>query len=281
MKRTVIVLSVMLIIGMQAEAQKKKPSPTKKTFTTSPIPPAFPTEIGINYHRMKDKVLYLTIKNTGAKPIKKVSCSVLVIDIVTMKQVASFGSATFEYAVDVSPKESFMAILDENKLPKLRGDNIALGKCFDYKYAQETFIPNRCTQDAFTISISSIIFSDGTEWVQPKVAEILERSSRPSPKNPTPYEQPSFKLSQLKQRKITKQEFGELWAFVPSDGVLACNSTEEERLFFIDGAKAYALNGWAIDSKIDGVKVSPNLKEVIGNDNGIQFFMKMASSLCR
>jgi hypothetical protein len=287
MKRITIALCVILTIGVQANAQKKKPLSPKSPFTTSAKSPALPTGAGIDFYRMKNKVLYLTIKNTGAKPIKKVNCSILVTDILTMKQVAAFSLVTFEYAVDVSPQQSFTAILDENQLSELKGDNIAYGKCEDYKYMKDkngewdrTFIPNRCTQDAFVILISSVVFTDGTSWLPPEFARVIQNNQKAKGKN-EPYPQPLYKLSQLKQRRVTKQEFGELWVFIPSEGILACNSSDEERLFFIDGVKAYALNGWALDSKIDGVKVSPNLKEVVANDKGIQLFMKMASSLCQ
>lgn len=102
------------------------------------------------------------------------------------------------------------------------------------------------------------------------------------PKTKTkPFSQPSFKLSQLKQLKITKTEYAELWSFIPNEGILACNSDEELRLYFINGTSIYALNGWAIGSKIGGLTVSPNLNEVVANDKGIPFFMKIASSLCQ
>jgi hypothetical protein len=286
MKRITIALCMMLTIGIQAEAQK--PAQSKAPFFSSARSPALPVEAGIIFHRMKNKALYLTIKNTGTRPIKKVTCSASVTDRLTMKRVAEFNFLTFDYAVEDSPRQSYTAILDENELPQLKSDDITFGKCDAYAYSknkagnyERRFIPNQCTQDTFVFSIISVTFSDGTTWLSPEFAGVIRDNDHSKGAPAKPFEQPSFKMSRLKQRKITKQEFGERWAFVPSEGVLACSSFDEERLFFIDGAKAYALNGWAIDSKIDGVKVSPNLKEVISNDNGLQFFMKMASSLCQ
>ncbi len=82
----------------------------------------------------------------------------------------------------------------------------------------------------------------------------------------SPKTEPSLLSSEV---KITKQEYGEAWAFTVDEGVLSCKGSNGiGEVFFTVSGKTYAVNGtakgtkkylpiddiWAADPKIAGAK---------------------------
>ncbi len=89
-----------------------------------------------------------------------------------------------------------------------------------------------------------------------------------------------LKSSQLSKAKITKKEFGKMWPFEVDQGELACANLGSIAVFWTVGGKTYPLNAWAGGSKIDGIAVASDTREVTGGSNWSAVFAK-AFAMCQ
>jgi hypothetical protein len=72
-----------------------------------------------------------------------------------------------------------------------------------------------------------------------------------------------LKSSQLKRARITKQTYGKDWPFAVDEGELMCAKVGSVAVFFRAGGTTYALSAWARGSKVDGVEVSVDTRDLI------------------
>jgi hypothetical protein len=243
-----------LLLPASVAAQRKGKPTSKKSVRSRPAserPPAYPIEVKLGYHRMQDKALFVTLKNEDKKrSIKAALCTVLVFDPITLKKQKSFFVKSFDFAVPISPGEEFTSVLTEESLSGL-ADNFVPGRCRQYDRGEKSgaFVPGACTQDALLISIDAVVFSDDSKWFSPELrpreaAVKSERNSRPV----------DFQSAKFSRAKVTKQEIGNEWPFTVGEGDIACAETTGA-LFFITQNQVYALNGIALDVKVDGKNV--------------------------
>jgi hypothetical protein len=72
-----------------------------------------------------------------------------------------------------------------------------------------------------------------------------------------------LKSPQLTRARITKQTYGKDWPFAVDEGELMCAKVGSVAVFFRAGGTTYSLNAWARGSKIDGVAVSSDTRDLI------------------
>jgi hypothetical protein len=88
-----------------------------------------------------------------------------------------------------------------------------------------------------------------------------------------------FKSSELERARITKKEYGDGWPFEAEQGELACAKAGSVAVFFIARETTYPLNAWGRGSKIDGVSVASDTRDVAGNSLGA--ILNRAFAMCR
>jgi hypothetical protein len=72
-----------------------------------------------------------------------------------------------------------------------------------------------------------------------------------------------LKSRQLTRARMTKKGYGKGWPFSVDEGELMCANAGSVAVFFRAGGTTYSLNAWARGSKIDGVAVSSDTRDLI------------------
>jgi hypothetical protein len=89
-----------------------------------------------------------------------------------------------------------------------------------------------------------------------------------------------YKSSELKRARITKKEYGDGWPFEAEQGEMACAKAGSVAVFFIANGTTYPLNAWARGSRIDGVAVATDGREV-GFGKGLSAIFDRAFAMCQ
>lgn len=87
--------------------------------------------------------------------------------------------------------------------------------------------------------------------------------------------------SQLKRQKITKQNLSD-WPLTIDEAVLACfDNRGSTSVFLIVGEKVFALNGYALDARIDKHPVNPNVAEILLPEKKLGALIDFGLKLCQ
>lgn len=131
---------------------------------------ALPIEVQFGYYRDDSKAIFLTVKNDDrSRMIRSVSCLILINDT-TQRKPKVLPVLDFDFSINIKPGEIGSAVIcDEDPVAMDWSDHIA-GDCGGYTPAggeqaqSNSFLPDKCRAETYTVIVQAIKFSDGSMW---------------------------------------------------------------------------------------------------------------------
>ncbi len=156
-----VVLIVFFCAFSSISEKQKQTTPQKRTASQSTdrlVSPIIPIEVQLTYYKLKTPSVILTIKNNDPKrKVSSVICSIQAFDSIRLTVSKDFKTLIFSFAIPVGPRETGKAILETSE------EGFYPGRCIGFqpkKGSPTVFLPDKCTQDAFTVGITTVFFSD-------------------------------------------------------------------------------------------------------------------------
>jgi hypothetical protein len=88
-----------------------------------------------------------------------------------------------------------------------------------------------------------------------------------------------LKSGELQRLRLARKSDGKGWPFTAQKGQLACVKSDSVAVFWIADGTTYPLNAWAIGSKIDGVTVATDTRDV-SNGESLSAIFDKAFAMC-
>jgi len=274
MKRIMLWLLIsccLAVIGYSQARRTKKPPASKPATQIAPI---LPTEIQFTYYKLKEPSAILTIRNLDkTRSVTKVVCFISSVDPIKL-EMQQRELKNFEFAVPVAPGETGKAIVQVSE------KGFYPGRCLDYTGSKSDsrviFTPDRCTQDAFLLSLGVVVFEDDTQWPPkpPKTPKQLAEETKYI----------TVRGDELKRKLFSSSDISP-WPFSLFSADLGVHC-EKNAVYLFVGGSPYALNGTAAGTKLDGFSVSTNINALKGNlpteefNKGVMALIARAQQLC-
>jgi hypothetical protein len=162
---TVSLIAILAIWTVPAQGQKKRDSQNAGKSTPVEICPILPVEVKIGLHRLREKAIFLTIKNQHPKlAITKVICSVDVFDVLKAKMVKSY-SLTFDFPLTVEAGKTGESVVTESDDASV-AENWTPAQSRTYDPGKnDMFAPSEYKGDALLVFVTRVKYKDGSEWV--------------------------------------------------------------------------------------------------------------------